>query len=136
MKNLFLVLAVMAATVTVAFGGQSAAQIVGSGAYGAGTDTSVTLKGYLIDERCALARLSKIEQTALAHPTECLMKSGEGGLGMVYKGQWVPFDEKGSKKAADMLKKADAARGLMVSATGSVKRDRFVVSRIKEIKSL
>ena len=48
---------------------------------------------------------------------------------------WVPFDQKGSKKALDVIKKTKVDRGLMVKVTGTLEADRFVVSNLKEIKS-
>ena len=135
MKHVFSVLAVILFGVTVTFAQYTATDLSHSGTYST-ADASVTIKGYLIDEDCAFSHLNSLAQEALGHKTCCSLKAPEGALGMVYKGQYVPFDEKGWKKANEVMKKSEKAEGLMVSVTGVVRGNRFAVSRIKEIKSL
>ena len=135
MKHLISVLAVVLFGVTAAFAQYSAGDVSHSGTYSTSVP-AVTIKGYLMDEPCAETHMNTLLQTAIGHPTGCSLKAVDRGLGMVYNGQWVPFDNKGSQKALDVVKKSEREQGLIVAASGIVKDNRFVVQRIKEIKSL
>jgi hypothetical protein len=135
MKNLFSVVAVILLGVTVSFAQYSAASLSQPGTYSV-ADPPVTIKGYLMDEPCAAAHMNALDSAGAEHPTGCSLKAAEDVFGMVYKGQWVPFDEKGSKKAAELVKKSTKTEGVTVSVTGAVRGNRFVVSHIKETKKL
>jgi hypothetical protein len=117
------------------------AQLVGpasqhGGTYGRETyrEPQVVIVGYLIDSKCATSHLTALSAIAMDHQTECALKQLNGGLGFVAEGQWFAFDEKGSKKAGEVLKKSKTSKGLMVSVTGTMHGDRFAFTKIKEIK--
>jgi hypothetical protein len=94
----------------------------------------ITLKGYLVDKTCAKTHPTGLDAFAHSHMTACTVKFMNGGVGLVSDDTYFPFDEKGAKKAADLLKDTNATKGLMVAVTGSMKDGVFAVSSMKEIK--
>jgi hypothetical protein len=92
-----------------------------------------TLTGYLVDKSCAL-RATSLTAVGPTHSTQCLLKAHEPALGVVANGRWIPFDEKGSKKAVELLTKSAPAKGTKVVVTGRMKESAFAVSKIEYLK--
>ena len=110
--------------------------MMGSGTFSRASTSvpKVTLKGYLVDKTCIATHTGSLDTFAHNHTNACTLKFMNGGVGVVSDDTWFPFDEKGAKKAAELLKDAKVTRGLMVSVTGNMKGGVFAVSSIKEIK--
>ena len=96
-------------------------------------ESKETLTGFILDRSCA-SRATMLSSTGAAHASECLLSRRDAELGVVTRGKWVPFDEKGSKKAAELIKKMTARKGVIVSAEGRTKGDVFAVSNVKLIE--
>ena len=97
------------------------------------SDSKETLTGFLLDKPCA-QRGTALSSLGASQSTECLLRAEKAGLGVVSKGKWVPFDEKGSKKAVELLKSVRSSNGVIVSVEGRMKGDVFAVSSIKHIQ--
>jgi len=100
----------------------------GSGSYDV---PRITVKGYLVDKACAY-HASNMDGIGKTHLRDCALTSGV--LGVIQHGVFYPFDEKGNKKAIELLKKSKLTQGIMVQATGNMDTNAFVVSSIKELK--
>ena len=135
MKNLFPIIAVILLAVTGVSAQFMSGETMHSGSYAPEVEPSITVKGYLIDKTCAAAHADGLADAAMGHPRACALKSLAAGLGVVSKGQWFPLDEKGSKKAAELLEKSTVENGVMVQVTGRMHGNTFIVSHIKEIKA-
>ena len=92
-----------------------------------------TLRGYLVDKACA-SRAASVAAVGPTHAVTCLTASKDARLGVVSNGKWVPFDEKGSRKAVELLKKESADGSARVTVTGRMKGDVFAVSSIEYLK--
>jgi hypothetical protein len=94
-----------------------------------------TLKGYIVDKMCASGHADELSTMAPGHTKTCALSEAclKSGLGIVSEGKWYGFDEKGSAKAASLLKKAKAEKGAMWEVTGVMTGDQLVVSSIKEL---
>src|SRR5437016_5166432 len=114
MRKLFLLIAVVCVTTTVATAQYGDLMRSGDLRPPSTEQPEVTLTGYLVDKTCALTHKSALDAMAVSHTTPCALEHMMGGLGIVSDGLWVPFDEKGSKKAADLLKKSRTDRGVKV----------------------
>jgi hypothetical protein len=134
MKRIVVTLAMLAVCAPVALGQYKEMMGVGGTSRASSTVPKVTLKGYLIDKTCIATHASGLDAFAHNHSTACTVKFMNSGVGVVSDDTWFPFDEKGAKKAADLLKDAKATRGLLVQVTGNMKGGVFVVSSLKEIK--
>ena len=132
MKILIPVLAAMLATAAPAPAQFMTSDPGHSGSYS--DQAYMTVRGYLIDTPCAAAHADALSDTAMRHPTACTIHSVDNGLGVVSKGQWYPLDDKGVKKATELLKKSTTDKGMMVQMTGTIRDNHFAVSSIKEIK--
>ena len=98
------------------------------------------MKGYLIDKMCGNPMSEKSPEEAMAkaskHTKACAMAEGcaASGYGLLMNGKWVPFDEAGSKKAAEYLNKSKAVNHLYVAVSGKITDDKISVISIKESK--
>lgn len=92
-----------------------------------------TLKGYLVDKACA-QHATSLAAVGPAHSVQCSIAAHDAGLGVIADGKWVAFDEKGSKKAVEFLKKATAGKNARVTVTGRLKGNVFAVSSIENVK--
>ena len=92
-----------------------------------------TLRGYLVDKTCALHATS-LAAVGPAHSAQCSIASYDAGLGVVADGKWIPFDEKGSKKAVEFLKKAGSEKNARITVTGRMKGNVFAVSSIEYLR--
>ena len=133
MTRIAAVLAIMLAATTAGFAQYKDMMGSRSTVQPSSSVPKVTLKGYLVDKACA-THATSLKAFGPAHTTECTLRSMAGGLGVVSDGVWFPFDEKGSKKAAELLKKTEVHTGLMVAVTGNWQGSSFAVSSIKELK--
>ena len=97
------------------------------------SDSKETLTGFLLDRPCA-SHATMLSSAGASQSPECLLRGQKAGLGVVSRGKWIPFDEKGSKKAVDLLKSLTATKGVIVSVEGRMKGDVFAVSNIKRIE--
>jgi hypothetical protein len=101
---------------------------------------SSIMKGYLMDKMCGspLSAKSPVDAMAKAskHTRECALEEGcaASGYGLIMNGKWIPFDEAGSKKAAEYLNKTKAVNHLYVSVSGKFADDKISVLSIKELK--
>ncbi len=91
----------------------------------------ITIRGYLVDKKCAYHAID-MQAIGPTHTTKCALESGD--LGVIQRGVFYPFDEKGTKKAGELLKKTKLTQGVMVQVSGNMQDDAFVVSSLKEIK--
>lgn len=91
----------------------------------------ITVKGYLVDKVCAY-RSNDLEKLGPTHTTDCALKAEV--LGVVQRGVFYPFDDKGTKRAMDLLKKSKVTVGVMVQVTGNMEGNAFTVATLKEIK--
>lgn len=99
------------------------------------SDVKLTFKGYIVDSACAKKAMpSEMNAMGQHHMTACDLKSLESGLGIVTDGAYFAFDEKGTKKAADLLKKTNMQTGFLVEVIGTMRDGKLVVSNIKEVK--
>ena len=133
MKTLFSTAAVVLLTATAVSAQFMSGEAMRGGSHSASLDQTMNVKGYLVDTRCAASHASNLLDMATAHPRVCTLRQGTSGLGVAAKGKWLPFDDKGVKKAFELLEKSTVEKGVMVSVTGKVMGDKFVVSRIKEV---
>jgi hypothetical protein len=92
----------------------------------------ITIRGYLVDKTCAY-RESDLDGFGAKHSTACSL-AASSPLGLVQHGVFYPFDEKGTKKALELLKKSKLSQGVMVQATGNMGDSAFAVSSLKELK--
>ena len=98
------------------------------------------MKGYLMDKMCGSPLSAKSPEEAMAkaskHTKVCAMEEGcaASGYGLIMNGKWIPFDEAGSKKAEEYLKKTKAVNHIYVSVSGKIKDDKISVLSIKETK--
>ena len=99
------------------------------------TNSNTTLVGFIVDKPCISMHMNNLYSVASNHTTLCALKYGKKGLGVVSRNKWYPFDEKGSEKAVELLRKVNTQQGMIVSVTGKMKDETFVVSSIKEIKT-
>ncbi len=99
------------------------------------SNSNTTLVGFIVDKPCISMHMDNLYSVASNHQTLCALRYGKKGLGVVSKNKWYPFDEKGSEKAVELLRKVNTQQGMIVSVSGKMKDDMFVVSSIKEIKT-
>lgn len=92
----------------------------------------ITIRGYLVDKKCAYGA-SSLEGFGANHTSECSL-AATTPLGVVQHGVFYPLDEKGIKKAVEVLKKSKLTRGVMVQATGNMYGNAFEVASLKELK--
>ncbi len=124
----FLTLFSMMATVLISAQTKKAAQ------------SSDQLKGYVMDRMCG----SKLSQyppdqamtKAAKHTRICALMDGcaASGYGLVLNGTWTAFDDKGSKKAEQYLRKSTAEDQLFVTVTGKLTGEKITLTAIKEAK--
>jgi hypothetical protein len=99
-----------------------------------------TMKGYLIDKMCGSGMAKKAPDQAMAsaakHTKDCAMEEGcaASGYGLMMDGTWAAFDEAGSKKAAEYLKKTKAKDHLYIAVSGTMEGEMIKVSSIKSAK--
>ena len=134
MKRIIATVVMLVACAPVALGQYKDMMGMGGVSRTSSSVPKITLKGYLVDKTCVKTHPTGLEAFAHTHSTACTVKFMNGGIGVVSDDTWFPFDEKGAKKAADLLKDAKATKGLMVAVTGNMKGGVFAVSSIKEIK--
>lgn len=133
MKRIAAVLAILAATVSIAPAQVRDMMRPNPGASSSNSVPKITVKGYLVDRTCAY-RASSLDGFGAAHTTQCTLSSAAGGVGVVQNGVFYPFDEKGAKKAIELLKKTTMTKGVMVVVTGNMGNHAFAVSSLKELK--
>jgi hypothetical protein len=99
--------------------------------------SETTLKGYVVDKHCVAGKSGDLDAKASAMPRSCTLSKAcvASGLGLVSEGKWYTFDSKGSAKAAKLLKKAKADKGVMFEVTGTVEGDTLTVTSIKEVEA-
>ena len=134
MKRIIATFALLVVCAPAALGQYKEMMGMGGASRASSSVPKITLKGYLVDKTCAATHPTGLDAFAHSHSTACTVKFMNGGIGVVSDDTWFPFDEKGAKKAADLLKDAKATRGLMVAVTGNMKGGVFAVSSLKEIK--
>lgn len=100
------------------------------------TSTTVTLKGYIVDQMCAKGMLKKDNPMlkAASHSKECALEDAcaASGYGLFSDGKWYAFDEAGSKLARGMIEKDKREKGLSYEVSGKVDANRFAVASLKE----
>jgi hypothetical protein len=126
-------LAILAATVTLGHAQIRDMMRTAPDARPSGSVPKTTLKGFLVDKTCAY-RDGSVAGFGPAHTTKCTLGSAAGGIGVVQNGVFYPFDEKGAKKALELLKKTKMTKGVMVTVTGNMEARAFAVSSLKELK--
>jgi hypothetical protein len=82
----------------------------------------------LIDQMCS----EKVKADPDKHPTSCLLKCAKSGYGIqTADGQYIKFDEAGSKMALAELKRTDKKDHIRVNVTGEQKGDVIQVTSLK-----
>jgi hypothetical protein len=80
----------------------------------------------LIDAGCR----NKVKD-ADAHPTQCLIKCGATGYGVIAAdGKWTALDKKGSELALAALQSTKKTDHIRVNVTGELKGDTIAVSKL------
>lgn len=87
-------------------------------AFGLATTASaadtMTMKGYIIDTKCATANADKLADFVKTHPKDCAIACHDSGYNLYSDGKLYKFDKESSDMAYDFLQKADSKT--MVSA--------------------
>jgi hypothetical protein len=100
--------------------------------------TTVTLKGYIVDQMCAqgMQKRGNPMQKAAAHTKECALEENcsASGFGLFSDGKWYVFDEAGSRKAHVVMEKEKREKGLSYEVTGTLEGNKLAVASIKETK--
>jgi len=99
-----------------------------------------TITGYLIDKMCGSGMAKKSADEAMAgaakHTKKCATNEdcAASGYGVMMEGKWNAFDEAGSKKAVEFLKKTKSKDHLYVAVSGTMEGEKIMVTSIKAAK--
>jgi hypothetical protein len=75
---------------------------------------TMTMKGYIIDTKCATANAATLADFVKTHPKDCAIACHESGYNLYSDGKLYKFDKASSDMAYDFLQKPDSKT--MVSA--------------------
>ncbi len=135
MKRMFAALLSTALFVSLA-----AAQ--GHAAMGSHAMGTHTMKGYLVDQMCGKnmpkAGAEKAMQKAKRHTRECALEDdcAASGYGLVSGGKFYPFNDAGSKMAADYLKNTKKKSDIEVNVVGTMDGMTINVQAIHDVKTV
>ncbi len=100
-----------------------------------------SMKGYLVDQMCGKkmpkAGPEKAMEKARKHTRDCALMDdcAASGYGLVSGGKFYPFDEAGSKQAAEYLKNTKKKSALEVEVVGTMNGDNINVQAIHDVKT-
>ncbi len=131
MKRGFLVMLATALSISLAW-----AQVQKAGAAAdAKTATTVTLKGYVVDQSCGkgMAKKDNPMQKASTHSRDCALEDAcsTAGYGLFSDGKWYVFDKAGSEKVKAALEGDKREKGLAYEVSGSLAGNMLTVSSVK-----
>ncbi len=69
---------------------------------------TMTMKGYIIDTKCATANADKLADFVKTHPKDCALACHESGYNIYSDGKLYKFDPASSDMAYDFLQKPDS----------------------------
>lgn len=69
---------------------------------------TMTMKGYIIDTKCATANADKLADFVKTHPKDCALACHETGYNLYSDGKLYKFDKASSDMAYDFLQKPDS----------------------------
>jgi hypothetical protein len=99
---------------------------------------TITLKGYIVDQMCAVAILKKADPMARAakHARDCSFhpECAASGFGIFVDGTFIKFDADGSAKALKALQVSKREKAMYYEVTGKMEGDLLVVSLIREVE--
>ena len=89
--------------------------------------------GYLADQMCSEGLTESVERAA-THTKECLVEDhcAKTGYGVIVDGKWYKFDKKGNELTAAMLNTTQKERGIKVTVTGTLKKNKINVTALTE----
>lgn len=91
--------------------------------------------GVLVDARCA-GSLLKNQSEVGEHPISCSLENKESGYGIITKGKFYKFDEKGNKQALLLLKSTQKTKNLIVRVEAHFEGDTAKVDAMETVDSL
>jgi hypothetical protein len=133
MKRYAAAIVVLVATVTVGSAQYKDMMKTTPSESGSRSASKITIKGYLVDKNCAY-HAADMAAIGATHTTSCALGTEGATLGVIQNGVFYPFDEKGTKKAVELLRKSKLTRGVMVQASGNMEGSAFVVAKLQELK--
>lgn len=106
-----------------------------------GMKGSHVMSGYLIDKMCGskMAKLDmdKASERAMKHTKECALEDAckATGYGILMKGKYFKFDEKGDKMAEEYLTKTTKTSNILVDVACTMDGMSLKVESINDAKS-
>jgi hypothetical protein len=104
---------------------------------GAAQKKPVTIKGYVVDQMCAVSIGRKADPMARAakHTRDCSFHPdcASSGFGIFADGTFTKFDAEGSAKALKALQVSKREKGMYYEVTGTMEGDQLTVSLLREI---
>lgn len=100
-----------------------------------------TMGGYLVDNACAgkmeKAGAKKAMEKAKNHTKDCALQDAckASGYGLMSKGKFYKFDEKGDKLAGEYFDKTKKEKDFWVDVKGSMDGNTIKVESIKDVKA-
>jgi len=124
MKHLLIMLMAMTLTATGAFAAENKKGY---------KPEKITLSGVLVDNKCAAAHRSNLEQFIKSHTKECALKPdcAASGYSLYHYGALIRFDRESSKKIEQFLKKKNSSLSVIVEAEKSGNEYRLISIRNK-----
>jgi len=101
---------------------------------------SHNMTGYMLDKACG-TKMAKLDETkamdkAKGHTKDCALNDAckSSGYGLMMKGKFVTFDEKGNKLASEYFDKTKKEKGFWVDVKGTMDGDVIKVESIKDVQ--
>ncbi|MEI8134432.1 MAG: hypothetical protein WCH46_05040 [bacterium] len=87
-----------------------------------------SFKGYLMDKMCAKRRAGDVEKMK-NHTKTCLTEEAcaKSGYGVLVKGKFIPFDQKGNELAAAYIKNHTGENDFEIDALGNMKKGKLAL---------
>ncbi|MBP1654266.1 MAG: hypothetical protein H6Q28_822 [Bacteroidetes bacterium] len=97
----------------------------------------VTIRGYVVDQMCAVSIGRKADPMARAakHTRECSFhpECASSGFGIFADGKFTKFDTEGSAKALKALQVSKREKGMYYEVTGTMEGDQMAITSLREI---
>ena len=101
---------------------------------------SHNMAGYMLDKACG-TKMSKLDEKkamekAKGHTKDCALQDAckASGYGIIMKGKFIGFDEKGNKLASEYFDKTKKEKGFWVNVVGTMDGDVIKVESIKDVQ--
>lgn len=90
------------------------------------------VKGFLVDQKCALFYLESQLEKLPEHTKGCVKACGvDAGFGLVENDVFIPFGERGNKLASEWLERTPKHKELRIEVTFLVDGNKYIVERIE-----